>query len=71
MFVKTGIFVSENRDDLSRKRQEAIKALREMTAIKVAMNSKEEIKKAILSLAKELPKTGRVSYGSQDMKSYR
>ena len=33
MFVKTGIFVSENRDDLSRKRQEAIKALREMTAI--------------------------------------
>ena len=71
MFVKTGIFVSENRVDLSRKRQEAIKALREMTAIKVAMNSKEEIKKAILSLAKELPKTGRISYGSQDMKPYR
>ena len=71
MFVKTVIFVIENRDDLSRKRQEAIKALREMTAIKVAMNSKEEIKKAILSLAKELPKTGRVSYGSQDMKPYR
>ena len=71
MFVKTGIFVSENRDDLSRKRQEAIKALREMTAIKVAMKSKDEIKKAILSLAKELPKTGRVSYGSQDMKPYR
>lgn len=70
MFVKAGIFVSEDRDILYKSRQEAIKTLREMTAINVAMNSKEEIKKAILSLAKDLPKTGRISYGSQDMEPY-
>lgn len=49
---------------------EAIRALRGMTSVKAAMGSSDEIRKEILSLAKDLPKTGRLSYGSKDMEAY-
>lgn len=71
MFVRLGLFVDENKEDLYEMRDEAIKRLRGMTAAKTAMNSTEEIKAEILSLAKDLPKTGRISYGSKDMESFR
>ena len=41
-----------------------------MTSVKAAMGSSDEIRKEILSLAKDLPKTGRLSYGSKDMEAY-
>ncbi len=69
MFVKSGIFVSENKDRLYKSRNEAIKSLREMTTMQNKTTPKE-IKKEIITLAKELPKTGRIAYGSQDMKPY-
>lgn len=71
MFVKSGIFVSDGKDRLHKSRQEALKELRGMTAVNVALTTSEEIKKEILALAKDLPKTGRLSYGSKDMESYR
>lgn len=71
MFVKSGIFVSDGKDRLHKSRQEALKELRGMTAVNVAMTTSEEIKKEILALAKDLPKTGRLSYGSKDMESYK
>lgn len=71
MFVKSGIFVSEGKDRLHKSRQDALKELRGMTAVNVAMTTSEEIKTEILALAKDLPKTGRLSYGSKDMESYR
>lgn len=71
MFVKSGIFVSEGKDKLHKTRQEALRELRGMTAVNVAMTSREDIKKEILALAKALPKTGRLTYGSKDMESYR
>ena len=71
MFVRLGLFVDENKSELYETRDEAIKRLRGMAVAKTAMNTTEEIKAEILSLAKDLPKTGRISYGSKDMESFR
>ena len=70
LFVRTGLYIDENRDRLFNTRVEAIRALRGMTSVKAAMGSSDEIRKDILSLAKDLPKTGRLSYGSKDMEAY-
>lgn len=70
-FVRLGLFADENRNETHIRRDEAIKQLRGMTAAKTAMNTTEAIKAEILSLAKDLPKTGRISYGSKDMESFR
>ena len=70
LFVRTGLYIDENRDRLFNTRVEAIRALRGMTSVKAAMGSSDEIRKEILSLAKDLPKTGRLSYGSKDMEAY-
>ena len=61
MKIRLGVFLSENRTELYGSRDEALKKLRGMTAIRAAMKSTEEIKSEILSLAKDLPKTGRLS----------
>lgn len=71
MFVKSGIFISEDKDTLHQTRQESLRKLRALTAIPTVMNSREEIKKAVLELVQALPKTGRLSYGSQNMEPYR
>lgn len=70
LFVRTGLYIDENRDRLFNTRVEAIRALRGMTSVKAAMGSSDELRKEILSLAKDLPKTGRLSYGSKDMEAY-
>lgn len=70
LFVRTGLYIDEDRDKLYKTRVEAIKTLRGMTSIKTAMGTSDDIRKEILSLAKDLPKTGRLSYGSKDMESY-
>ena len=69
MFVKAGLYLN-NDVSLYKTRSEALAELKKMTAINVAITSSDEIKKEILSLAKELPKTGRISYGSNDMKPF-
>lgn len=71
MLVRLGLFLSGDKAKLYKGRDAAIKELRGMTAIREAMTSTKEIEKEILSLAKALPKTGRLSYGSKDMESYR
>ena len=71
MKIRLGLFLSENKTQLYGSRDEALKKLRGMTAIRAAMKSTEEIKSEILSLARDLPKTGRIAYGSKDMESYR
>ncbi len=71
MFVRLGLFVDENKEELYEMRDEAIKRLRGMTAVKTAMTSTAEIKAEILSLSKDLPKMGRISYGSKEMESFR
>lgn len=71
MFIKSGIFVSEDKDDLHEYRQTTVQSLRAVTAVKRAMNSTEAMKKEILALCKDLPPKGRLSYGSKDMEPYR
>lgn len=71
MFVRIGMFVGDKKSKLYKARDRAIKELKGMTAVKVAMSSSEEIKKEIIALAKDLPKEGRLSYGSKNMEAYR
>ncbi len=71
MFVRLGLFADEEKDELHKARDESLKKLRRMTCVKTAMYSREEIKQEILSLAKDLPRTGRLTYGSKDMEAYR
>lgn len=71
MFVRLGLFADDERDKLHRARDDSLKKLRKMTCVKTAMYSTDEIKQEILSLAKDLPKTGRLTYGSKDMEAYR
>lgn len=71
MFVRLGLFVEDHKEEMYETRDKAIKRLRETTAVKTAMRSTSEIKAEILSLAKDLPKTGRISYGSKDMEPFR
>jgi hypothetical protein len=70
MFVSLGLAIDDRKDKLYTSRDAALNELREMTSIKT-VTSIEEIKKAVIGLAKDLPKTGRLSYGSKDMESYR
>lgn len=71
MFVRLGLAVSEHKDNLYKNRDAAIQELRCRTYVKNAMTGKEEITREILSLAKSLPKTGRLAYASKDMQPYR
>ncbi len=67
MFVRLGLFIDEDKDRLYKTRDEAIRRLRGMTAVRAAFATDEEIKNEIISLSRALPKTGRLSYGSKDM----
>jgi hypothetical protein len=71
MFVRLGLFASDEKDNVHKERDKALKKLRSMTAVSKAMHSKEEISDEILKLAKDLPTTGRISYGSKDMEPFR
>ena len=71
MFVRLGLFAAGENADVHEARDEALSKLREMTAVKRAMYSKEDISKEIIDLAKDLPTTGRISYGSKDMEAFR
>lgn len=70
MFVKSGIFVNKKKDTIYPTRDDALKELRIITTFKTLKTSPKEIKKEIISLSKDLPKTGRLSYGSKDMEVY-
>ena len=71
VFVRLGLFADDERDKLHKARDDSLKKLRNMTCVKTAMYSTDEIKQEILSLAKDLPKTGRLTYGSKDMEAFR
>lgn len=71
MFVRLGLCLDDDKDRLYKTRDAAIKELRGMTNVTCAMTSTEEIKKEVILLAKALPKTGRLGYGSKDMEPYR
>lgn len=71
MFINAGLYLDDDRDDVYKSRLEALRELKGMTAINVAITTKDEVKEELLKLVKELPKEGRLSYGSKDMEPYR
>lgn len=71
MFVRLGLYLSDGKDKVYKSRDRAIAELKELLGVKAVMASDEEIKKEILSLAKDLPKTGRLTYGSKNMEMFR
>lgn len=71
MFVRMGLWLENDKDTLYKSRDNAIKSLRELTGVKAVVAGKEDIKKEIIALAKDLPKTGRITYGSKDMEPFK
>ena len=71
MFVRLGLFLGDRKDTVYKSRDKAIAELKELLGVRAVMASDETIKKEIISLAKDLPKTGRVTYGSKDMEKFR
>ena len=71
MFVRLGLFTDDNKDGVYKARDSALNALKSISLLKTALHSREDIEKEIISLSKDLPSTGRLSYGSDDMKPYR
>ena len=71
MHVRLTLFLEDDKERLPKSRADAIRELRKLTAVGNLFYSKDEIRDEVLALAKELPKTGRRSYGSLDMKPYR
>ena len=71
MFVRLGLFLSDKKDILYKSRDEAIRDLRELLGAKAFVCKPEDVKKEILALARDLPNSGRVTYGSKDMEPFR
>ena len=71
MFVRLGLFLSDKKDILYKSRDEAVRDLKELLGAKAFVYKPEDVKKEILALARDLPKSGRVTYGSKDMEPYR
>lgn len=71
MFVRLGLYLSDSKDKVYKSRDKAIAELKELLGVRAVMACDEQIKKEIISLAKDLPKTGRITYGSKDMESFR
>lgn len=71
LFVRTALFLDGDKDRVYKARDKAIKELRELMGIKQVVSFDEDVKKEIIALAKDLPSTGRLTYGSKDMMPYR
>ena len=71
MKVRLALATRNDKGALHKARDNALQRLRKMTYIKTAMTSRNDIKEEILALVKDLPKKGRLSYGSKDMEPFR
>lgn len=71
MLVRLGLFLSDKKEILYKTRDEAIRDLRELLGAKAFVCKPDDVKKEILALARDLPKEGRITYGSKDMEPYR
>ena len=71
MLVRLGLFLSDKKEILYKTRDEAIRDLREVLGAKAFASKSDDVKKEILALARDLPKEGRITYGSKDMEPFR
>lgn len=71
MVVRLGLFLSDKKEIMYKTRDEAIFNLRELLGAKAFVCKPDDVKKEILALARDLPKEGRITYGSKDMEPFR
>lgn len=71
MFVKAGIWVSEQKENLYLTRNDAVKELRRMLASAQLKKQTSALRQDLIALARDLPPTGRLAYGSKDMEPFR
>lgn len=70
MHVRLNLYVTEKHERLYMTRDEALRKLKEISALRDII-TKDEVKKAVLELAKVIPKNSSFHYGSKDMIPYR
>ncbi len=71
MFVRLGLYLSNSKDKVYKSRDKSLSELKELLGVKAIIAGNEQIKKEIIALIKDLPKTGRITYGSKDMEKFR
>ncbi len=71
MFVRLGLYLERGQDRVYKTRVEALNSLREGLSFFNLRDVRYDIKQAIVDLAKDLPKSGRLAYGSRDMEPFR
>ena len=71
LFVRLGLYLSDRREVLYKRRDEALREMKSLLGAKAFIYKPEDVKKEILALARDLPKEGRITYGSKDMEPYR
>lgn len=71
MYVRIAEFLSDEKCGVYERRTAALKELREAVSIRNINTGSDKILKEIVLLAKDLPKSGRLSYGSCDMDPFK
>ena len=71
MLVRLGLYLGDKKGALYKSRDEAISDLRRTLDLKAFICKPEDVKSEILALARDLPKEGRITYGSKDMEPFR
>lgn len=70
MHVRLNLYVTEEHEHLYMSRDEALRALKKMSAIRDII-SKDDVKEAVLALVKAIPKDASFHYARKDMLPYR
>ncbi|MCM1440903.1 MAG: hypothetical protein NC131_17140, partial [Roseburia sp.] len=70
MHVRLNLYIAEPQEKLYMSRNEALRALKKMSAVRDII-SKDDVKEAVLELARAIPKNASFHYGSKDMIPYR
>ena len=71
LFVRLGLCLSDKREVLYKRRDEALREMKSLLGAKAFVHRTEDMRREIVSLAKDLPKEGRLTYGSRDMEPFR
>lgn len=71
LFVRLGLYLSEEKDVLYKSRDKALQDLKGLLGAKAFVCKPDDVKTEIISLVKDLPKDGRITYGSKEMAPFR
>ena len=70
MHVRLNLYLTEKHEGLHLSRDASLRRLKQISAVRDII-TKEEVKEAVLELAKTIPKSSSFHYGSKDMIQYR